>query len=301
MNNVHIPVLLEEVLSFINDDYRIIFDGTFGGGGHSLAILKGFKETKVIAVDIDEDALLRGKEILEEYNKRITLVKENFRNIDKVLKGCGVEKVDFILADLGISSNLIENQERGFSFMKDGPLDMRMDKQLEIDARYVINNYSAYDLAYIFKTFGEEPRALKIARYITEERKKAPIETTKALSDIITKVVKKGRGKHPATLVFQALRIYVNKELDSLKEFLEKSINLLNNGGRMAIISFHSLEDRIVKNFFKEMAKEGVLKILTKKPLSPKLDEIRINRRARSAKLRVGEKILKGTINETFS
>ncbi|MCX7991200.1 MAG: 16S rRNA (cytosine(1402)-N(4))-methyltransferase RsmH [Proteobacteria bacterium] len=292
MNNVHRPVLLEEVISFVKDDYSVVFDGTFGGGGHSSEILEKFKRIKVIAVDIDESALFRGKEKAKEYNDRLLLIKENFKNIDKVLKERGVEKVDFILADLGVSSNLLEDKERGFSFMKDGPLDMRMDRDLKIDARFVINNYSVSELAEIFKTLGEEPRALKIARQINEERKKAPIVTTKGLSDIICKVVRKGRGLHPATLVFQALRIYVNRELDSLKEFLNRSVDLLSKGGRVAIISFHSLEDRIVKNFFREEEKKGLLRILTKKPVTPKYEEVRTNRRARSAKLRVAEKIV---------
>lgn len=298
MKNVHIPVLLEEVLSFIKDDYSVVFDGTFGGGGHSLAILKKFNNIKVIATDIDEDALLRGKEIVED-NNRLVLLKENFKNIDIVLKKLGIEKVDFILADLGVSSNLIEDNERGFSFMIDGPLDMRMDKQLEIDAKYIINNYSVKDLADIFEKYGEEKKALKIAKHIIEERKKSPIVTTKRLSEVVCKVIRKQKGIHPATLVFQALRIYVNKELDSLEEFLEKAINLLNIGGRVAVISFHSLEDRIVKNFFKEKEKERLLKILTKKPIAPKFEEVKVNRRARSAKMRVGEKIFIGAMNES--
>ncbi len=291
MRNVHVPVLLEEILSFVKDDYKLVFDGTFGGGGHSLAVLKKFKDIKIIAVDMDEDALLRGKEILEDNKNRLILLKENFKNIDNVLKNKGVDKVDFIMADLGVSSNLLEDEERGFSFQLDGPLDMRMDKELEIDAAYVVNNYSNIELEEIFKSYGEEPKAQKIAKYIVEERKRSPIVTTKRLSEIVCKAIKVRRGVHPATLVFQALRIYVNRELDSLKEFLQKSVNLLNIGGRVAVISFHSLEDRIVKNFFKEATKKGDFNILTKKPLTANFDEVRLNRRARSAKLRVAERI----------
>lgn len=290
MKNVHIPVLLEEILSLIKDEYKIVFDGTFGGGGHSLAILKKFNDIKVIATDVDENAIFLSKAI-QEKEKRLFVFKENFKNIDAVLKMMEVEKVDFIIADLGLSSNLIEDGERGFSFMKDGPLDMRFDKELAIDARYIINNFSEKELSDIFEKYGEEKRARKVANAIVEERKKSPIETTKRLSEIVCKVIKGKKDLHPATRIFQALRIYINDEFGSLKEFLDKSINLLNIGGRIAVISFHSLEDRIVKNFFREKAKEGLLKILTKKPIRPDFEEIKFNRRARSAKLRASERI----------
>lgn len=292
MSNVHIPVLLDEILGFVKEEYKLIFDGTFGGGGHTKGFLERFKDITVIATDIDEDALLKGKELEERYKDRLILRKANFRNVDSILSELKVEKVDFFLADLGVSSNLLEDEKRGFSFMKEGPLDMRMDKDLEIDASYVINYLSAGELADIFKNYGEEPRALQIAKRIVEERKKEPILTTKRLSDIVCKIVKKRGRIHPATLIFQALRIYVNKELQALDDFLNKSISYLNIGGRVGVISFHSLEDRIVKNFFRDNEKKGIVKTLTKKPIKPSYEEIRLNRRARSAKLRVAEKIV---------
>ncbi len=289
MTNVHIPVLLNEIIGFIKDDYKTVFDGTFGGGGHTKEILERFKNIKIIAVDVDDNALKIGEELEELYQGRLIIRKANFKDIDAVLANLQIDKVDFLLADLGISSNLLEDGERGFSFMKDGPLDMRMDKSLEKDAEYYVNNLSLKELEHVFKTYGEEPRAHQIAKKIIEERKKSTIKSTGRLTEIILSVSRKGRRVHPATLIFQALRILVNKETEALKDFLIKGIGCLNKGGRMAVISFHSIEDRIVKTFFRDSEKQGIIKILTKKPVVPDYKEIRANRRARSAKLRVAE------------
>ena len=215
-----------------------------------------------------------------------------FSEIDTILKKIGQEQFDGILLDLGMSNTQLNNPSRGFSFEKDGPLDMRMDfKNNKLTAKEIINNYSEKDLANIFYYYGEERNSRKIARQIINYRTKEPINTTSELSKIIKKV-NFDKFKNPSTRVFQALRIYVNDELNELESFLNKSINILKRKGRIAIITFHSLEDRIVKNFIRKQSElSGQLKIITKKPVIPSLHEVKINSRSRSAKLRVAEKI----------
>lgn len=291
MISVHIPVLVNEILSFINFQRGILVDCTFGGGGHTKAILENFREISVIGIDQDEDAIMRGMELKEIYGNRLKLYKQNFRNVEMVLKEEGIDSVNFFLLDLGVSSDLLFDENRGFSFMKSGPLDMRMDKNNDITAGFVINTYPKERLADLFYRYGEEKLSRRIARVIVEYRKKKRIETTDELAKIIKECAGKRQKIHPATRVFQALRIYVNDEIGALQDFLNKSLNLLVSGGRIGVISFQSIEDRVVKNFFRQKEKEGILEILTKKPIVPTEREVKLNIRARSAKLRVGEKI----------
>lgn len=291
MSSVHIPVLVNEILSFINFQRGIFVDCTFGGGGHTKAILENFGEISVIGIDQDEDAIRRGMELKEIYGNRLKLYKQNFRNVEMVLKEEGIDSVNFFLLDLGVSSDLLFDENRGFSFMKSGPLDMRMDKNNDITAGFVINTYPKERLADLFYRYGEEKLSRRIARVIVEYRKKKRIETTDELAKIIKECAGKRQKIHPATRVFQALRIYVNDEIGALQDFLNKSLNLLVSGGRIGVISFQSIEDRVVKNFFRQKEKEGALKILTKKPIVPSEREVKLNIRARSAKLRVGEKM----------
>ncbi len=291
MSTVHIPVLVDEVLRLINFEKGILVDCTFGGGGHAKVILDNFNGISIIGIDQDEDAIRRGLELKNIYGDRLKLYRENFRNVDLVLKREGLDSVKFFLLDLGVSSDLLSDEERGFSFMKSGPLDMRMDKSSEITAAFVVNTYPRERLAHVFYKYGEERFSRRIAKAIVEYRKRKRIETTDELAKILIECVPKKQKIHPATRVFQALRIYINDELGALEEFLSKCLDFLTPGGRIAVISFHSLEDRIVKNFFKSKDKEGVLKILTKKPITPLGREIKFNPKARSSKLRVGEKI----------
>jgi 16S rRNA (cytosine1402-N4)-methyltransferase len=292
MNVVHMPVLLKEVLEFIDGERtKVIIDCTFGGGGHSKAILKEFPAVRVIGIDQDEEAIDRGRCLEEAFKGRIKLYKKNFRYFDQVLSEEGLSYVDVFLLDLGVSSYLLFDEKRGFSFMKKGPLDMRMNKDLELTAGKVINSFSMEELTNIFFQYGEERHSRKIAKAIVDYRKKKKIETTDELANIVSACIGYRSKIHPATRIFQSLRIYVNDEIGALKEFLDKSLGYLTLGGRLIIISFHSLEDRVVKSFFKDKEKEGILKILTKKPIVPRKDELKLNPRSRSAKMRVSEKV----------
>lgn len=281
----HIPVLLNEIIDFIPQSAKVFVDGTVGFGGHTEAILKKFPNLHVIGIDQDEEALSEVKKRLEPYKERISLVKGNFREIDRILKDSGFEKADVILADIGVSSYQLDQAERGFSFREEGPLDMRMDKAQKLKAEDIVNACKEEDLANLIFKYGEERNSRRIARRIVEARKKQRITTTSELREIIGGY--KGLRIDPATRTFQALRIEVNDELGALKEFLERSIELLNEKGIIEIISFHSLEDRIVKNYFRDNKER--LKILTKKPVTAGEIERKENPRSRSAKLRVAE------------
>lgn len=292
MKSIHVSVMLKEVLEYLEGENKsCIVDCTFGGGGHTDGILRHYPHIKVIGIDRDKEALKRGELMKEKYKERLSLFHSNYKELPYLLENTGITKVDAFLLDLGISSDLIENAERGFSFQKDGPLDMRMDRDSHLTAEIVVNSYPKEILEKIFVEYGEEHNAKKIAKAICEYRKKQRITTTFELVRLINGVVRQ-RGKiHPATKVFQALRIEVNDELNSLKSFLETALNFLTEGGRILVISFHSLEDRLVKTFFKEAVLRGELKIITKKPLTPTLDEVKRNPKSRSAKLRVAQKI----------
>ena len=289
----HFPVMVNEIISFIKPrNNGIYLDCTFGQGGYTKAIFKESEKANIVAIDQDSDAKIFVKEISKEFKNNFFFFCNKFSEIETVIKKIDQDQFDGILLDLGMSNTQLNNPSRGFSFEKDGPLDMRMDfNNNKLTAKEIINNYSERDLANIFYYYGEEKNSRKIAKQIINSREKASINTTSELSKII-KRVNFDRFKNPSTRVFQALRIYVNDELNELEFFLNKSINILKKKGRIAIIAFHSLEDRIVKNFIKKQSElSGQLKIVTKKPVLPSPSEIKINSRSRSAKLRVAEKI----------
>jgi len=298
----HIPVLLSEVLNcFHGKKLYVFFDGTLGLGGHAKAILEAHPEIeRYISCDQDENALKEAKILLEPWKEKMIFVHKNFSQVDEILKDNSMSCVDGFLCDIGISSMQVDEKERGFSFSKEGPLDMRMDQSKGISAKDVVNNYSEEELGKIFKELGEERHWRIIAKLIIEQRKLQPFETTSDLANLIHKNIKKSK-KHldSATLVFQALRIFVNRELEVLKTFLSKSIAVLCDKGIGAVISFHSLEDRIVKEFVKGSVvidqitgkRTEKIKTLSKKPIVASEDEIEKNPRSRSAKLRYFERV----------
>lgn len=284
---MHIPVLLEPAVDLLLGNGGTIYvDCTLGLGGHARRILEKNPKAFLVGIDRDPYALELAKDNLKDFEGRFSLYHANFSELDEVLKREGLEKVDGFLFDLGVSSLQLKSP-RGFSFQRDEPLDMRMNPEDRISAYHVVNKYSERELERIFREYGEEPYSKRVARAIVLARAKKPIETTGELVKIITAVLPYKRGKiHPATRIFQAIRIEVNQELKSLEIALYKTLDFLRPGGRLVVISFHSLEDRIVKNFIKSH-----LKPLTKKPITPTIEEIRENPSSRSAKLRVGEKV----------
>ncbi|GAB6182525.1 16S rRNA (cytosine(1402)-N(4))-methyltransferase RsmH [Thermodesulfovibrio hydrogeniphilus] len=288
---VHIPVMVDEVLQIFNiKDDGIYVDATVGCGGHSLEILKRLGEIgKLIGFDRDPDAIEHAREVLKD--SRVILVKARFSQIKKELYEIGIKEIDGILFDFGVSMLQLKDFSRGFSFHSNERLDMRMDQTTELTAWDVVNRYSEQRLLQIFRDYGDEPFAKKIAREIVKQRGKKAIDTCKELADLISKIVPRRGRTHPATQTFQAIRIEVNREFDELKEGLKQALNLLKNGGRICLISYHSGEDRIVKNFLREEEKKGTIKILTKKPIFPSLDEVSKNPASRSARLRGGEKL----------
>lgn len=306
----HISVLLDECIEGLNiKKDGIYIDCTLGGAGHSQQILKRLsKEGKLIGIDQDEDALKAASEKLKEY-KNVLYKHSNFYYIKDILEDLKVEKVDGILMDLGVSSYQLDEKSRGFSYMQNAPLDMRMNKKGSLDAHEVVNFYDEDKLAKVIKDYGEERFAKRISNFIVETRKEKDIETTGELVDVIKRAIPakfRREGPHPAKRTFQAIRIEVNGELEILNKAIEDSVAGLKSGGRIAIITFHSLEDRIVKNKFKELenpctcpkdfpicicGKEPVVKIITRKPIIPSKDEVETNPRSRSAKLRIAERI----------
>ncbi|MCJ7814013.1 MAG: 16S rRNA (cytosine(1402)-N(4))-methyltransferase RsmH [Candidatus Atribacteria bacterium] len=304
-NSFHIPVLTEEILNYLNlKKGGVYIDCTLGGGGHSKAILeKIYPHGLLIGMDQDIEAIETAREELKSYIDKVKLVKGNFKNLEEILSDVKIETVSGIIFDLGVSFHQLKEKERGFSFKEDSHLDMRMDLNQEFNADILINSYSEKDLAEIFEKYGEERFSRRIARLIAMERKKENINTTKQLADLVIKSLPRTKKRHtwrihPATRVFQAIRIEVNQELKALEKGLNQAIRVLENKGRVCVISYHSLEDRIVKHQFKEVEREGKdkgnygLKIITKKPISPSLKEVEDNPKARSAKLRVAEKII---------
>jgi len=290
----HEPVLLEETIKFLDPKKNENFvDGTVGDGGHASEILKlTGPRGKLIGFDRDFKALRRAQHNLSKFGERIKLINSNYKNLDQYVTA--TFKSGGILLDLGFSLIQIKDPKRGFSFRENGPLDMRYDMKQKDDAAHIVNFYNEEDLYQVIWQYGEDKFARRIAKTIVQERKKSPIATTLELVNVISKAIPKKfqRSKlHFATRTFQALRIETNEELTGLEETLPKAINILKKNGRLAVISFHSLEDRIVKRFFKQMDREGVIKTLTKKPIKPSEEEIKRNPRSRSAKLRVCEKI----------
>lgn len=290
---MHIPVLLNEVLKYLNPQPNQNFvDATVGDGGHARAILeKTAPNGKLIATDRDVDSIVRAKSNLKEFENRVIFVNDSFGNISKIIAESGFNRIEGILFDFGMSTSQLENSGRGFSFQKDEILDMRYDAKIPITAEDILNDYSELKLFEIFKKLGEEPKSKIIARAIVNARKKKRIRTTKELVEIIEKVLRR-RGKlHPATLIFQALRIEVNQELSEIEKALVDVPKVLPSGGRATFISFHSLEDRLIKNWAKDLSKKNIIKILNKKPLTASAEELKVNPKSRSARLRVIEKI----------
>ena len=311
MEFYHQPVLLDEVIEGLNiqPDWDLV-DGTLGGGGHSYYMLKkSSPKGRLMGIDRDKDALSAAKERLQEFGERVTFIHDNFKNIKKSFYINSWDKVNGALIDLGVSSFQIDSRLRGFSYMQDGPLDMRMNAEDTVTAKDLVNNASKEELSNVIKRYGEERWSARIAEFIVAHRRNKEIETTKQLVSIIEKAIpKKAReaNSHPAKRTFQALRIATNKEIEGLSEAINDFVDILHPGGKLAIISFHSLEDRIVKNTFRDLAlecvcppklpvctcnKEAKVKIITKKSITASEKELRENSRAKSARLRIVEKL----------
>lgn len=306
----HVSVLYNETLDGLNiRDNGIYVDGTLGGGGHSKGILQRAKNIRLIGIDQDGEAIAAAKKRLSEYEDSVTYVNRNFSEIKSILEELNIDKIDGVVLDLGVSSYQLDNAQRGFSYMHNSKLDMRMSKDNPKSAYDVVNNYQKDELIKIFYDYGEEKWSVRIAEFIVEKREKKPIETTFELVDIIKAAIpKKARveGSHPAKRIFQAIRIEVNNELGILKNTIDDISGLLKPGGRICVITFHSLEDRIIKTAYSNLAtgcvcpksfpvcvcnKQPVVKIITKKPILPSKEEEENNQRSRSAKLRIAEKL----------
>jgi 16S rRNA (cytosine1402-N4)-methyltransferase len=300
----HIPVLVEEVMACLNClPHQTYVDATLGGGGHAIEILeRTAPDGRLIGVEWDEDAISEAKNRLAPFTERVTLFHENYAQLPELLKAMNIEQVDGILLDLGLSSIQLEEPERGFSFKGQGPLDMRMDRRRSRMAADLVNRLPPKDLEQIIFEYGEERWARRIAKSIVFEREKSPIRTTEELRKIVYRAIPgrfRSRRIDPSTRTFQAFRIAVNEELKNLKEILEVGWRLLKKGGRMCVISFHSLEDRMVKEAFRRLAKGeadssgqgAVMRVITKKPVTPSEEECARNPRSRSAKLRCAERV----------
>jgi 16S rRNA (cytosine1402-N4)-methyltransferase len=307
----HRTVLLDRTIEYL----KVVPDGvyvdcTLGGGGHSLEILKRLGERgRLIGIDRDQNAIKAAGERLASFSDKAVLVHGNFKDIRRIVHGIGITAVDGVVMDLGVSSHQLDRRERGFSYMQDAPLDMRMDRQQSLTAMEVVNTYSEADLARVISGYGEERWARRIAAFIVREREKALIKTTGQLVDIIKAAIPasaRRKGPHPAKRTFQALRIEVNDELGILERAVKDGVDLLKSGGRICVITFHSLEDRKIKNIFRELenpctcppkapacvcGKKPVIRVVTRKPVVPDKEEIQQNPRARSAGLRVAEKL----------
>ena len=307
----HISVLLNETIDALDiKENGIYVDGTLGGAGHAYEVCKRLgAEGHFIGIDQDADAIEAGTKRLAEFGEQVRIVRSNYCNMKQVLEELGISKVNGIVLDLGVSSHQLDTAERGFSYREDEPLDMRMDQRNPMTAKDIVNGYSENELFRIIRDYGEDKFAKNIAKHIVRAREEKEITTTNELTEIIKAAipmkVRKNTG-HPSKKTFQAIRIELNKELDVLKDTLDEMIELLDDGGRICIITFHSLEDRIVKNVFAEYAKGCVcpkefpvcvcgkkpeVKLITRKPILPSNDELEVNSRSKSAKLRVAEKI----------
>ncbi|MCJ7856359.1 16S rRNA (cytosine(1402)-N(4))-methyltransferase RsmH [Lachnospiraceae bacterium NSJ-143] len=306
----HVSVLLNECIEGLNiKEDGVYVDGTLGGGGHSFEIARRLgKGGRLIGIDQDTDAINAARERLSEFGDKITFVHDNFENVKEIFKNLGLEKADGFLIDIGVSSFQLDEAERGFSYMQDAPLDMRMNSESELSAYDVVNSYSEEALDNVIFKYGEERWAKRIAQFIVKERENKPIETTFELVDIIKKAIPKGArkdGPHPAKRTFQAIRIEVNRELEILEKTIDDMTDLLNTEGRLCVITFHSLEDRIVKNAFRKQenpctcppefpvcvcGKKPKGRIITRKPVLPSSEELKENHRSRSAKLRIFER-----------
>jgi len=295
-DQIHKPVMAKEVVEYLSiNPQACIVDCTVGLGQHAAAIAQGLQEGGcIVGIDRDGHALSIAQNELQGRLIKTHYIHGDYRNIDRILESLGIVEVDGILLDLGISSYQLDNPDRGFSFNSEGPLDMRMDQESYISAYDLVNSLSEKEISSILKNFGEERWHNRIAHLLVEERAKNPINSTQDLKEIVVRAIPsqfRHQKIHAATKTFQAFRIAVNRELEALEIALAKSVSLLKIGGRICVISFHSLEDRIVKQSFRYFEKQGFFSILTKKPLTPTEEEIRSNPRSRSAKLRVAERI----------
>ncbi len=292
---MHIPVMSDRVIEYMNPKSGGVYlDATVGEGGHARAILEASApHGHVVGIDMDEKALITAKNNLKDYEDRVEFFHANYKDIEEVVSNTGVRKFDGIIVDLGFSSSQIDNPERGFSFLADGPLDMRYDTSSGITAYDVVNKFSADKLAMIIREYGEEKRYRSIVKAIINARAGSRITSTAGLASIISKTAKGHSRIHPATKTFQAIRIFVNNELENLKAFFKTVGDFINVNGVLVIISFHSLEDRIVKHVFRQFSKltPPVFRILTRKPALPDEQELRGNYRARSARLRAVQRI----------
>ncbi len=306
----HKSVLLDETIESLNIKPNGIYvDGTLGGGGHSYEIAKRLTDGgRLIGIDQDEDAIRAAKERLSEFADRVTIARDNYCNMPKVLDELGISKVDGILLDIGVSSYQLDEAERGFTYKQDAPLDMRMDQRQEMTAKDIVNGYSEEDLYRIIRDYGEDKFAKNIAKHIVQARQIKPVETTFELDEIIKAAIPmkfRATGGHPAKKTFQAIRIELNRELEVLDESIDAMTDLLNDNGRLCIITFHSLEDRIVKTRFRKnenpctcppdfpvcvCGKKPKGKVITRKPIVPDEEELEENKRAKSSKLRVFER-----------
>ena len=307
----HEPVLLQETIEALNiKENGIYVDCTVGGAGHSIEILKRMgSDGRLVAIDQDEEALLAATNRLEAFKDQVYFIKCNYAYLGKILDSLSIDKVDGVLMDIGVSSHQLDEGDRGFSYHQESELDMRMDQDQELTAKYIVNNYSKEELESIFWNYGEEKWGMRIAEFILKAREEKEIVTTFDLVEIIKQAIPKKvrvEGKHPAKKIFQALRIEVNKELDVLETGINSAVERLKENGRLAVITFHSLEDRIVKNIFKELArgcncppefpvcvcnKVEKIKVINRKPIIASDEELEKNNRSRSAKLRVCEKL----------
>ncbi len=295
---LHTPVMLREVLEYLDlKPGKLVVDATLGTAGHSEAILERILPGGgLIGIDRDEDSLAIARERLSKFESAVRYVHGNFVDLDMILKNLEIEKVDGILFDLGISSVQLQDAGRGFSFQSEGPLDMRMDKDSYVSAYDLVNNLNEEELSTLLWNFGEERWHNRIARILVKEREKHPISTTSELADIVAKSIpSRYRYRHyrihPATRTFQAVRIAVNRELEILESAVNKAIAALSKGSRLCVISFHSLEDRVIKFAFRKAESEGLIDIITSKPLTPAQSEIVANPASRSSKLRVAERL----------
>jgi len=288
----HDSVLLQEVVDLLvtNRD-GVYLDGTVGLGGHAEAILESLSvQGKLLGTDMDPEALERSTERLQPFTGRFRLVRANFRNLDQILDAEGVSQLSGALFDLGVSSLQLDKASRGFAHRLEGPLDMRLDPESKLTAARICNEWPAEQIELLLREYGEERAAKRIARWIVDTRKDQPFETTSQLADLLEKRLPRQGKIHVATKTFMALRIAVNQELENLTRGIESVINRIAPGGRIAVISFHSLEDRIVKNLFRSLADHGQVKLITNSPVSPGIEEADRNSRARSSKLRVVER-----------
>jgi len=295
---LHVPVMLQEVLDYLRPaPGQIIVDATLGTGGHAIEILKRIiPQGKLIGIDRDENSLTICRQRLMEFKDNFEFVHGNFSDLDQILGNLGIEKIDGIVFDLGISSYQLHDAQRGFSFQEEGPLDMRLDKSSYICAYDLVNNLNENEISAMLWNFGQERWHNRIAHLLVQERRNEPISTTKQLANLVMRAIPHRYRRsyyriHPATRTFQAVRIAVNRELEILEDTIKKAVDILKKQARICVISFHSLEDRVIKHTFRALKADGLIDIITAKPLTPDVSEIEVNPSSRSSKFRVAERI----------